>query len=69
MKCYLSRLNCETHTEKFDLIMSRLTGKARDVVKVSLRCRLGLSGDELITTVFDILRRNFSELTYSSLPM
>lgn len=69
MRCYLSRLTCETHTEMFDLIMSRLTGKARDVVKVSLRCRLGLSGDELITTVFDILRRNFSELTYSSLPM
>lgn len=69
MRCYLSRLNCETHTEMFDLIMSRLTGKARDVVKVSLRCRLELSGDELITTVFDILRRNFSELTYSSLPM
>lgn len=24
MRCYLSRLNCETHTEMFDLVMSRL---------------------------------------------
>lgn len=69
MRCYLSRMNCETYGEMFDLIMSRLIGKARDVVKVSLCCRLELRGDELLTAVFDILKRNFSELTYSSLPV
>lgn len=69
MKCYLSRMNCETHAERFDLIMSRLTGRARDIVKISLRCRLELVGDEKIAAVFDILKCNFSEMTYSSLPM
>lgn len=63
MRCYLSRMNCETHAVMFDLIMSRLTGKARDVVKVSLCCCLELCGPDLITAVFDILKHNFSELT------
>lgn len=69
MKCYLSRANCETFEDKYELLMSRLTGKARDVIKVSLRCRPELSGGELITAVFDILKRNFSELTCSNMPM
>lgn len=69
MRCYLSRAHCETAQEKYELIMSRLTGKARDVVKVSLRCCPDLSGNELITTVFDILKRHFSELTCSNMPM
>lgn len=69
MRCYLHRISCDTYEEMFALLMSRLTGKARDVVKVSLRCRPELSGNELLTCVFDILRSNFSDLTYSSLPM
>ncbi|KAJ0015336.1 hypothetical protein NQD34_008956 [Periophthalmus magnuspinnatus] len=69
MKCYLSRANCETPEEKYELIMSRLAGKARDVVKVSLRCRPDLGGSDLISAVFDILKRHFSELTCSNMPM
>ena len=69
MRCFLSRANCETYEEKYDLIMSRLTGKARDVVKVSLRCRPDLSGSELISAVFDTLKHHFSELTCSNMPM
>lgn len=69
MKCYLNRVKCDTHAEMFDLIMSRLTGKARDVVKVSLRSRPELSATDLPTAVFDILKGNFSELSYSNLPM
>ena len=69
MRCYLNRVKCDTHAEMFDLIMSRLTGKARDVVKVSLRSRPELSVTDLPTAVFDILKRNFSELSYSNLPM
>lgn len=69
MRCYLSRMDCKTPAEMFNLIMSRLTGKARDVVKVSLRSRPELSGAEMLTAVFDILKCNFSELTFSSLPM
>ncbi|CAI5671585.1 unnamed protein product [Oreochromis niloticus] len=69
MRCYLHRISCDTDEEMFAILMSRLTGKARDVVKVSLRCRPELNGNDLITSVFDILRSNFSDLTYSSLPM
>lgn len=69
MRCYLNRVKCDTHAEMFDLIMSRLTGKARDVVKVSLRSRPELSAADLPTAVFDILKGNFSELSYSTLPM
>lgn len=69
MKCYLNRVKCDTHSEMYDLIMSRLTGRARDVVKVSLRSRPELSTTDLPMAVFDILRGNFSELSYSNLPM
>lgn len=69
MKCYLNRVKCDTHSEMFNLIMSRLTGKARDVVKVSRRSRPELSATDLPTAVFDILKGNFSELSYSNLPM
>ncbi|CAF91604.1 unnamed protein product, partial [Tetraodon nigroviridis] len=61
--------NYDTPDGKFNLLLSRLSGKARDVVKVSLRCRHDLCGDELIDAVFDILKRNFGELLCSNLPM
>ena len=69
MRCYLNRVRCNNHAEMFDLIMSRLTGKARDVVKVSLRSRPELSATDLPMAVFDILKGNFSELSFSNLPM
>lgn len=69
MRCYLNRVKCDTHAEMFDLIMSRLTGKARDVVKVSLRSHPEMSAADKPTAVFDILKGNFSELSYSNLPM
>lgn len=66
---YLSRVNCSGNKEMSDRIMSRLTGKARDIVKVSLRSRPVLLASMAPTAVFDILKRNFSELTYSNMPM
>ncbi len=70
MMCsYLSRMKGKTQTDVSDLIMSRLAGKARDVVKVSLRSRPELNASELPNVVFDILKRNFSELAYSNMPM
>ncbi|XP_027858919.1 uncharacterized protein LOC114135654 [Xiphophorus couchianus] len=69
MRCYLSRANCGTPEEQYGLLMSRLTGKARDVVKVSLRCRPELCGAGLINAVFNVLKHHFSELTCSNLPM
>lgn len=58
-----------TEREKFDLVMSRLLGKARDVVRVSLRCSSDLASGGTLSAVFDILKRNFSELIYTSMPM
>lgn len=69
MKCYLSQQEGEVSDRKFNLLLSRLSGKARDVVKVSLRCRQDLWGDELLDVVFNILKYNFGELPCSNLPM
>ncbi|KAJ8369746.1 hypothetical protein SKAU_G00097740 [Synaphobranchus kaupii] len=69
MKGYMSRVACSSDSERAELIMSRLAGRARDVVKVSLRSRPRVCAAELPTMIFDILKRNFSELTYSSMPM
>jgi len=49
--------------------MLRLTGKARDVVNVSLCSWLELTVTDLPTAVFDILKGNFSELPSSNLSM
>lgn len=68
MYSYLNRKKCTDETAS-DLILSRLAGKARDVVKVSLRSFPGPTAAVLPTTVFDILKRNFSELMYSNMPM
>lgn len=58
-----------TEQEKFDFVMSRLLGKARDVVRVSLRCSPETPSGSMLSAVFDILKRHFSELTYSNMPM
>lgn len=69
MRCYLSRMRCVDPVEMCEIITSRLIGKARDVVQVSLRCQPQSCSDKLVSTVFDILKRNFGELIFSSLPM
>ena len=52
----------------FDLIMLKLTGKARDVVKVSIYSCPNLSATNLPIAVFDKLKDPFSELLYSNFP-
>ncbi|KAK0147695.1 hypothetical protein N1851_012829 [Merluccius polli] len=42
-------------------------GKARDVVKVTLRHNPSL--DKTPELIFDLLKQHFGELTYSSMPM
>ena len=69
MKCYMRRMDCRTQGDMFELVMSRLTGRARDVVRVSLRSRPGLDTANTPAAVFDILKSNFGELAYSNLPM
>lgn len=68
MQSYMRRLKCST-SEMSDVIVSRLMGRARDIVKVSLRSNPGLRPDQNTMAVFDILKQNFSDLTYSSMPM
>lgn len=68
MTCYLNRVKCDICTEMFDMILSRLTCIARDVMKVSLHSRPELSATDLSRAVFDILKGNFSELSSSNLP-
>ena len=50
-------------------IMSRLMGKARDIVKGTLRSMPSLRPAENSKLVFDILKQHFSEVTYSSMPL
>ncbi|KAJ8367056.1 hypothetical protein AAFF_G00333510 [Aldrovandia affinis] len=69
MKSYMNRVACSSDSERSELIMSRLAGRARDVVKVSLRSCPRVSPAELPTTIVDILKRNFSEITFSSMPI
>lgn len=69
MSCYPKRVKCDTILEMQDLIISRLTGRARDVMKVSLCSRGLMSPSELPVAVFDILKCNFSELSGSNMPM
>jgi hypothetical protein len=50
------------------VIMSRLMGKARDIVKGTLHSMPSLWPAEHSKLVFDILKQHFSEVTYSSMP-
>ena len=68
MQSYMRRRKCDT-AEKYDVITSRLMGKARDIVKVSLRSNAEVDPYSCPTAVFDILKQNFSDLPYSSMPM
>ncbi|XP_066497033.1 uncharacterized protein [Hoplias malabaricus] len=67
MMNYLRRVNY-AKDEIGEFIISRLTGKAKDMVKVSLRSNTLLNSSSP-TSIFDILKRHFSELTYSNMPM
>lgn len=68
MCSFLNSKKC-TDAEATNLILSRLAGKARDVVKVSLRSLPEPAVAVHPCTVFDILKRNFSEVIYSNMPM
>lgn len=69
MRAYLNTRKCVDDAEIYEVILARLAGKARDVVKVSLRSFPGPAATVLSSRVFDILKRNFSESTYSNMPM
>ena len=55
--------------EQAQEILSRLSGKARDVIKIILRSNSFLKPSENPNVIIDILKQHFSELTYSSMPL
>ncbi|KAK0133537.1 hypothetical protein N1851_030956 [Merluccius polli] len=68
MSVYLNKRG--VHPQEYSQeIMSRLMGKARDIVKVTLRSMPSLRPAENTKLVFDILKQHFSEVTYSSMPL
>lgn len=50
-------------------ILSRLMGRAKDVVKITLRNSPSLNHIQTPELIFDILKQHYGELTYSSMPM
>ncbi|RXN22067.1 interleukin-1 receptor accessory -like 1-A isoform X3 [Labeo rohita] len=50
-------------------MMSRLGGRARDIIKVTLRSNPSLKPGEDPRVITDILKQHFSELTYSAMPL
>lgn len=55
--------------EQYSEIMSKLMGKAKDVVRITLRSNPSLKPLENPNIVYDILRQHFSDVTYSCMPL
>lgn len=68
MELYLLKRDTPTHNQSQE-ILARLMGKAKDVVKVTLRNSSSLDHIQTPELIFDILKQNFSELSYSSMAM
>lgn len=68
MSLYLRKRAVPVH-EHSQEILARLMGKAGDVVRIKLRNDKTIDHVKNPHLVFDILKRHFSELTYSSMPL
>ncbi len=55
--------------EQHQDILSRLMGKAKDIVRVTLRCNSALNPVENPKVIMDILKQNFSDVNYSCMPL
>ncbi|KAL1252258.1 hypothetical protein QQF64_020054 [Cirrhinus molitorella] len=55
--------------EQAQEMMSRLGGRARDIIKVTLCSNPSLKPGEGPRVIIDILKQHFSELTYSAMPL
>lgn len=55
--------------EQYSEIMSKLMGKAKDVVRITLRSNPSLKPVENPNVVYDVLRQHFSDVTYSCMPL
>ena len=68
MNVFFVKRNIPTEQQSQE-ILSKLMGKAKDVVRVTLRNNLSLDHIQTPGLIFDILKQHYSELTYSSMPM
>ena len=68
MDLYLMRKNVRLN-ECSDEILSRLMGRAKDVVKIALRSDPTLNHIRRPELIYDILKQHFSEVSYSSVPL
>jgi len=50
-------------------ILSRLMGKAKDIVRITLRSNTSLKPSENPKVIFDVLKQHFSEVRYSYIPL
>lgn len=57
------------HEEQHQEILYKLTGKARDIVKVTLRSNPALKAQDNPKVIIDILKQHFGETTSSSMPL
>lgn len=55
--------------EQYQEIMFKLMGKAKDIVRITLRSTPSLKPCENPNVIYDILRQHFSDMTYSCMPM
>lgn len=65
---YLMKRNTPKHQQSQE-ILSKLMGRAKDVVRVTLRHNPTLDPIQTPDLIFDILKQHFGELSYSSMPM
>lgn len=65
----MAKMSYNTCGELFDFLISRLSGRARDVFKVSLHSNSDLTLEGLPTSVFDVLERHFSDIAHPTMPM
>ena len=55
--------------EQYSDIISKLLGKAKDIVRITLRSSPSAKPQDDPKIIYDILRQHFSDATYSCMPM
>lgn len=68
MEVYLRKRGVPVQEQSQEII-SRLMGKAKDIIKITLRSNPSLKPNENPKVITDILKQHFSEMTYSSMPL
>lgn len=68
VELYLAKKKATPKHHQKPEVLSRLFGKARDVVKVTLRSHSSLDNCQTPHVIFGILKQHFGELTFSSVP-